>query len=131
MGSVGGDQSSYPDDAGAGERAGSASGHAREVIIDSLLPAIGEVGTAGRSILAIGYREKYSIKTALPKLASSFDFSLWKRRFEDFAVSNDCMQAVTSYVDMPVGDPPDTSRFFLDQGVSETRRRRARSAWTC
>ena len=56
---------------------------------------------------------------------------MWKRRFEGFALSNDCMQVFTSVIDMPIGDPSVTSRFFLDQGFSESSVKRARIAWTC
>ena len=41
------------------------------------------------------------------------------------------MQAFTTAIDMPVGDPSVTSRFLLDQGLSEASVIRARIAWTC
>ena len=40
------------------------------------------------------------------------------------------MQAFTTAIDMPVGDPSVTSCFLLDQGFSEASVRRARIAWT-
>ena len=41
------------------------------------------------------------------------------------------MQAFTTAIDMPVGDPSVTSRCLLDQGLSEASVRRAGIAWTC
>ena len=79
----------------------------------------------------MGSREISSIKSAVPKFGSSVEFLLWKRRFEGFALANDCMQAFTTAIDMPVDDPSVTSRFMLDQGFSEASVRRARIAWTC
>ena len=87
------DQASYlDDDAASGERVGSASGRRGGVNPDSLPQAVGEVGIVGGSTFALSPREISSIKTAVPKLGSSADFPLWKRRFEGFALSNDCMQ---------------------------------------
>ena len=77
------------------------------------------------------FREISSIKTAVPKLGSSVEFPLWKRRFEGFDLAKDCMQAFTTTIDMPVGDPSRTSRFVHDQGFSEAIVRRARIAWSC
>ncbi|CAM9850947.1 unnamed protein product, partial [Sphacelaria rigidula] len=71
-----------------------------------------------------------SIKTAVPKLGGNVDFPLWKRRFEGFALSNDCMHVFTTTVDTPVGDVSVRSQFLIDQGFSETSIRRARIAWT-
>ena len=80
----------------------------------------------------MGSRETSSIKSAVPKFNSSgVEFPLWKRRFEGLALANDCMQAFTTAIDMPVGDPSVTSLFLLDQGFSEASVRRARIAWTC
>ena len=61
----------------------------------------------------MGSREISSIKSAVPKFGSSVEFLLWKRRFEGFALANDCMQAFTTTIDMPVGDPSVTSHFCL------------------
>ena len=85
---------------------------------------------AGGSSLAVGSREISSIESAIPKFGSSVEFPLWKRRFEGFALTNDCMQAFTSAIDIPVGDPSVICR-LLDQGFSETSVKRARIAWTC
>ena len=79
----------------------------------------------------MGSREISSIKPAVPKFGSSVEFPLWKRRFEGFDLANDCMEAFTTAIDMPVGDPSVTSCFLLDQGFSEASVRRARIAWTC
>ena len=125
------DRSYLDDDAASGERVGSASGRRGGVNPDSLPQAVGEVGIVGGSTFALSPREISSIKTAVPKLGSSADFPLWKRRFEGFALSNDCMQSYTSTIDMPVGDPSVSSQFLIDQGFSEISVRRARIAWTC
>ena len=79
----------------------------------------------------MGSREISSIESAIPKFGSSVEFPLWKRRFEGFALANDCMQGFTTAIDTPAGDPSVTSRFLLDQGFSEASERRARIAWTC
>lgn len=73
-----------------------------------------EVKIAGRRSLAVGSREIRSVKTAVPKLGSSVEFPLWKKRFEGFALPNDCTQAFTTAPNMPVGDSSVTSRFLLD-----------------
>ena len=103
------------------------------VTTNSLLHTVGdEVVIAGGSSLAVGSRETSSIKSAVPKFNSSgVEFPLWKRRFEGLALANDCMQAFTTAIDMPVGDPSVTSRCLLDQGLSEASVRRAGIAWTC
>ena len=58
----------------------------------------------------MGSRQINGIKTAF---GSSVEFPLWKTRFEGLALVNDCMQAFTTAVDMPVGDPSVASRFLL------------------
>ena len=119
-GSVSGLQPLHPEDAGTGERAGSASPSRRDegVIIKSLRQTIGEVEVAGGSSLALGSsREISSIKTAVPNLGSSVDFPLWKRRFEGFALSNYCMQAYTTVTNIPVGDPSHDLPFFASSRI--------------
>lgn len=117
--SFGGDQSAYLDDASAGERAGSAFSRRDEVVVDSLLPAIGKVGIAGGSNLVMGFREISRIKTAVSKLSSSVDFPLWEIRFEGF-LNLVIVCRLETDIDMLVGDPPITSRFLLNQTLSET-----------
>ena len=98
---------------GTSEQAGFAASSRVGVNTDSLLQTVGdEVEIAGGSSLAVGSREISSIKSAVPKLGSSVEFPLWKRRFEGFALANDCMQAFKTAIDMPVGDPSVTSCFF-------------------
>ena len=80
----------------------------------------------------MGSRDTSSIKSALPKFnGSGVEFPLWKRRFEGFALANDCMRAFMTAIDMPVGNPSVTSRFLLDQCFSEASVKRASIAWTC
>ena len=100
---------------------------------DSLLQTVGdEVEIAGGSSLAVGSRETSSIKSAVSKFnGSGVDFPLWKRRFEGFDLANDCIQAFTTAIDMPAGNPSVTSPFLLDQGLSEASVRRALIARTC
>ena len=99
---------------GTSEQAGFAGSRRVGVNSDSLLQTVGdEDEIAGGSSLAVGSREIRSIKSAVPKFGSSVEFPLWKRRFEGFALANDCMQAFTTTIDMPVGDPSVTSHFCL------------------
>ena len=50
---------------------------------------------------------------------SGVGYSLWKRRFEGYAITSGCMQAFTTVTDIMVDDPSVTSRFLLDQGFAE------------
>ena len=103
------------------------------VTINGLLQTVGdEVEIAAGSSLAVGSRATSSIKSAVAKSnGSGVEFPLWRRRFEGCSLANDCIQAFTTAIDMPVGDPSLTSRCLLDQGLSKTSARRARTAWTC
>ena len=78
----------------------------------------------------MGSLESGIIQSANPKFNGGVQFPLWKQRFEGVALANDRMQAFTTAIDMPVGDPSVTSCFLLHQGLSEVSVRRARIAWT-
>ena len=134
MGSVVGDQRLHSEGTGTGQQARFASGDRCEgVNIHSLLQTIGEVEVASGSSLTLRSlnRQISSGETAVAMLGSSVDFPSWKRGFEGLALSNDCMQALATATDIPLGDPSVTFRFVLDQGFSEGSIRRARVACTC
>ena len=132
--SAGGDQPPTGfEGVGTSGQAGFATSSRVGVTTNSLLQTVGdEVEVAGGGSLAVGSRETSSIKPAVPKFnGSGVEFPLWKRRFGGFALANDSMQAFTTAIDMPVGDPSVTSRCLLDQGLSEASVKRAGIAWTC
>lgn len=64
-----------------------------------MLPATGEIEIVRGSTFAVESRKVRSIKTVGPNLWSSIDFALWKRRLEDFALSNGFMCADVYYSD--------------------------------
>ena len=68
--SVGGDQHSYSERVGTGERAASASGRRGRVTFDGLLPTVGEVEIPTSSSLAVRSRKISTTTTAAPNLGS-------------------------------------------------------------
>ena len=93
----GGDQPlSGVEGAGTSEQAAFASSRRFGVATNSLLQTIGDgVDISGGSSLSIEPRETSSIKSAVLKFnGSSVDYPLWKRRFEGYAITSDCMQAL-------------------------------------
>ena len=82
------DEASYVDNAAAsGKRVGPASGRLGGVTHNSLPRAI-EDEITGDSTFALGPREIGCIKTAVPELGKSVDFTPQKRVFESFALCN-------------------------------------------